>query len=165
MPAYTRGEAREWARERLVGAVDCTIPSFSNDLRTLNERAIRHDVRLAREHGFLGTLTVSEVAIDLEEYLEFMRIARDEAGDDLVIVHHASWSDLEQNLGAVRGAEDAGAELVLLSCPPSSTPRPSRRSTTTPARCATRPTWRSSCSRCSCGASARASTPPTSRCA
>ena len=118
MPAYTRTEARDWAREKLVGAVNCTIPSFTGDLRGINEKAIRHDVALAKQHGFLGTLAVSEVNITLPEYLDFLRIARDEAGDDLVLVHHGSWSNLEQNLEAVRGAEEAGAELVLLSYPP-----------------------------------------------
>jgi 4-hydroxy-tetrahydrodipicolinate synthase len=119
MPDYTRTEARDWAREKLVGAVSCTIPSFTSDLRGLNEAAVRHDVRLAKQHGFLGTLGVSEVSITLPEYLDFLRIMRDEAGGDLVIVHHGSWSDLEQNIDAVQGAERAGAELVLLSYPPS----------------------------------------------
>jgi 4-hydroxy-tetrahydrodipicolinate synthase len=118
MPRYTRDEARDWAREKLVGAVNCTIPSFTADLRGINEQAIRHDTRLAVEHGFVGTLGVSEVSITLPEYLEFLRIIKDEAGDRLVVTHHASWSDLEQNLEAVRGAEEAGAELVLLSYPP-----------------------------------------------
>lgn len=118
MADYTKSEAREWARERLVGAVNCTIPSFTNDLTAINERGIRHDVRLAKEHGFLGTLGVSEVNITLPEYLEFLEITKDEARDDLVVVHHASWSTLEQNIKAVKGAEAAGAELVLLSYPP-----------------------------------------------
>ena len=37
MSSYTRAEAREWAREKLVGAVNCTIPSFTNDLRGIND--------------------------------------------------------------------------------------------------------------------------------
>ncbi len=118
MAGYTKGEARDWARERLVGAVNCTIPSFTSSLEGLNEAGIRHDIRLAKEHGFLGTLGVSEVNITLPEYLRFLEIVRDEARDDLVVVHHASWSNLEQNIAAVKGAEAAGAELVLLSYPP-----------------------------------------------
>lgn len=118
MPAYTRTEARDWTREKLVGAVNCTIPSFTADLRGINEQGIRHDIRLAQQHGFLGTLGVSEVSITLPEYLDFLRIVRDEAGDDFVVVHHGSWSTLEQNIEAVRGAEEAGADLVLLSYPP-----------------------------------------------
>lgn len=118
MANYTKAEARDWARERLIGAVNCTIPSFTGDLAGLNEAGIRHDVRLAKEHGFMGSLAVSEVSITLPEYLEFLEIMKDEAKQDLVVVHHASWSTLEQNIEAVKGAEAAGAELVLLSYPP-----------------------------------------------
>ncbi|WP_278877560.1 dihydrodipicolinate synthase family protein [Paracoccus yeei] len=118
MASYTRAEARDWTRERLVGAVNCTIPSFSSDLTRINEKAIRHDTRLAIEHGFVGSLAVSEVSITLPEYLDFMRIMKDEAGDRLVITHHASWNTLEQNIEALKGAEEAGAEFVLLSYPP-----------------------------------------------
>ncbi|WP_324651999.1 dihydrodipicolinate synthase family protein [Georgenia sp. H159] len=109
---------REWARTTLVGAINCTIPSFTQDLTGLNEAGIRHDVRLAIEHGFIGTLGVSEVSITLPEYIEFLRIMKDEAGQDLVIVHHASWSTLEQNIEAAKAAEDAGAEMMLISYPP-----------------------------------------------
>ena len=63
-----------------MGAVNCTIPSFTSDLKAINENAIRHDTRLAIEHGFTGTLGVSEVAITLPEYLDFLRIVKDEAG-------------------------------------------------------------------------------------
>lgn len=118
MPAYTPDEAREWAREKLVGAINCTIPSFTNDLRGINERAIRHDVALAKRHSFIGTLGIAEVSITMPEYIDFLRIVRDEAGDDFVVVHHGSWSNLEQNIEAVRRAEDAGVDLVLLSYPP-----------------------------------------------
>jgi 4-hydroxy-tetrahydrodipicolinate synthase len=115
MAGYTRGEARQWAREKLVGVVNCTIPSFTGDLKRINEKAIRHDTRLAVTHGFAGTLGVSEVAIALPEYLDFLRIIVDEAKGRLIVTHHASWSNLEENIEAVRGA---GAEFVLLSYPP-----------------------------------------------
>jgi 4-hydroxy-tetrahydrodipicolinate synthase len=118
MAGYIHAEARDWAREKLIGAVNCTIPSFTSDLRMINETAIRHDVRRAKSHGFIGTLGVSEVSITLPEYLEFLAICRDEAGPGFFVVHHASWSNLEQNLEAITGAEQAGADLVLLSYPP-----------------------------------------------
>lgn len=118
MTSYTKAESRQWAREKLVGAVNCTIPSFTNDLKNINEKGIRHDIRLAKEHGFVGSLAVSEVNITLPEYLDFIRIAKDEAGNDFFICHHASWSTLEENIEAVKGAEEAGADFVLLSYPP-----------------------------------------------
>lgn len=118
MLPYNRMNARDWAREKLVGVVNCTIPSFTQDLGAINEKAIRHDTRLAIEHGFMGTLGVSEVSITLPEYLDFLRIIKDEAGDRLILTHHASWNNLAQNIEAVRGAHAAGAEFVLLSYPP-----------------------------------------------
>jgi len=42
--------------KNLVGVVNCTIPSFTADLKAINEKAIRHDTRLAIEHGFMGTV-------------------------------------------------------------------------------------------------------------
>ncbi|GAA2216303.1 hypothetical protein GCM10009850_117720 [Nonomuraea monospora] len=78
MPVYSRKGARDRAREKLVGAINCTIPSFTQDLRGINDKAIRHDVALAERHGFLGTLGVCEVSITLPEYLDFLRVVRDE---------------------------------------------------------------------------------------
>lgn len=118
MAEYNLSEVRDWARETLVGAINCTIPSFTNDLRGINEKGIRHDIRLAKEHGFIGSLGISEVSITLPEYTDFLRIAKDEGGKDFYIVHHASWNNLEQNIEAVQLAEEAGADLVLLAYPP-----------------------------------------------
>ncbi|MDO6966145.1 dihydrodipicolinate synthase family protein [Rhizobium alvei] len=118
MASYKKNEARDWAREKLVGVINCTIPSFSNDLTRLNEKAIRHDTRLAIEHGFIGSLGVSEVSITLDEYIDFLAMMKDEAAHRLVITHHASWNTLEQNIEAIQKAEAAGAEFVLLSYPP-----------------------------------------------
>lgn len=78
MARYNRDEAREWARENLAGAVNCTIPSFTSDLKSINERAIRHDTRRAIEHGFTGALAVAEVAITLPEYVDFQGVVKDQ---------------------------------------------------------------------------------------
>lgn len=48
MAPYTKSEARAWAREKLVGVINCTIPSFTTDLERINETAVRHDVALAK---------------------------------------------------------------------------------------------------------------------
>ena len=134
MAVYTRTEAREWARETLIGAVNCTIPSFTSDLRGVNEQAIRHDVRLASEHGFVGTLGVCEVSISLPEYLQFLRIVRDEAGKDFVVVHHGSWSRISTPYVVPKAPVPTWCCCLTR---PISTPNPSRRSTTTPRPCAT----------------------------
>jgi 4-hydroxy-tetrahydrodipicolinate synthase len=118
MSSYSRKEAREWARQHLVGVANVTIPTVTSDFTALNERAIRHDVELSISHGFAGTLACSEVAFSLEQYGRFCEIMVEQAANRIIVVHHAVFNTLEENIKAVRLAEQAGAELVLLGYPP-----------------------------------------------
>lgn len=118
MASYTRSEARDWARERLNGVAQVTIPTMTSDFKRLNEKAVRHDVRLAMEHGFIGSLAVSEVPLSVEEHDQFQRIMVDEGGADFLVVHHAIFNTFEDNIEMVRKAEENGCELVLLGYPP-----------------------------------------------
>lgn len=117
MARYSKSEAREWARENLRGVANVVIPSYTGDLKGLNEKAIRYDIRKEIEYGFAGTLLVSEVAITLEEYRQFFAWSNDEARGRLMLIHHASFNNLEENIEAVRLAEQNGGELILLSYP------------------------------------------------
>ena len=118
MASYKKGEAREWALQNLKGVANTIQPSFTSDLKGLNEKGIRHDVRLNIEYGFTGTLLVSEVNVTVEEYGQFFEWANDEAKGRQTLIHHASFNNLEENIEAVRQAERHGAELILLSYPP-----------------------------------------------
>jgi dihydrodipicolinate synthase/N-acetylneuraminate lyase len=118
MPAYQRKDARAWARDHLVGCSAVTIPSYSADLKMLNEKGIRHDIALAREFGYTYTLLCSEVAITPEENAQFTAWARDTAGSKLGLFFHAAFGTLAENIEAVKLAETAGADIVLLSYPP-----------------------------------------------
>ncbi|WP_372731507.1 dihydrodipicolinate synthase family protein [Novosphingobium sp.] len=118
MARYKRSEAREWGREMLNGVANVTIPTMKSDFETLNEKAIRHDVELSIGHGFIGSLACSEVAITLDQYGQFLSVMADQAAGRSIIVHHAVFNSLEQNLRALKMAEEGGAELVLLSYPP-----------------------------------------------
>ena len=126
MANYTRLEARQWAKENLHGLANVVIPSFTQDLSRLNEKGIRHDIRRNIELGFTGTLLVAETATTLEEYIEFTKIAVDEAKGNIKIIHHASFNTLKENIQAVKLAEEAGAELVLLSYPANFYPKDSQ---------------------------------------
>lgn len=118
MASYTKKEAREWARQNLIGVASVTIPTMTSDFTRLNEKAIRHDVNLAIEHGFVGSLAVSEVLLTFEEHDQFQQIMVDEAKGRMIVVHHAVFNTLEDNIAAVKRAEANGAELVLLGYPP-----------------------------------------------
>jgi dihydrodipicolinate synthase/N-acetylneuraminate lyase len=118
MPAYQRKDARAWAREHLVGCSAVTIPSYSADLKKLNEKGIRHDIALAKEFGYTYTLLCSEVAITPEENAQFTAWARDSGGSKFGLFFHAAFGTLAENIDAVKLAEKAGADIVLLSYPP-----------------------------------------------
>lgn len=118
MARYTKKEAREWARERLVGVANVTIPTVTSDFKRLNLKAAQHDVELAIKHGFVGSLACSEVAITMAQYGEFCEAMVAQAAGRMFVVHHAVFNSLEDNIEAVRLAEAAGAELVLLGYPP-----------------------------------------------
>jgi 4-hydroxy-tetrahydrodipicolinate synthase len=119
MSRYTKAEAREWVRDELKGVCNVIIPSYTADLRGLNEAAIRHDVRREIELGFKGALVVSETAITPDEYIQMVEWAADEAAGRLVLFFHASFNTLEENIELAKRAQEAGAEMVLLSYPPS----------------------------------------------
>ena len=38
MAQYTRNESRKWAKENLDGLINVVIPSFTQDLKGLNEK-------------------------------------------------------------------------------------------------------------------------------
>lgn len=118
MPSYTKGEARAWAREKLLGVANVCIPTMTGDFTALNETAARHDVEKTIEHGFVGTLACSEVAMTPAEYQRFVKVMVEQAAGRVFVVHHAVFNTLEDNIAAARAAADAGAELVLLGYPP-----------------------------------------------
>jgi 4-hydroxy-tetrahydrodipicolinate synthase len=118
MATYTKSEARDWAREHLVGVANVVIPTVTNDFKRLNERAIRHDIDMCVAHGFAGTLAVSEVVLSIDEYEQSVAWMVDQAAGRLHVIHHAVFNSLEENIDAARRAEAAGAELVLLGYPP-----------------------------------------------
>jgi len=123
MADYRKSTAREWAKANMRGVANVIVASYTHDLRSLNEKGIRHDVRKEIEYEFWGTLLVSETAITVPEYIRFTEWARDEARGKLRLIHHASFNTLEENIEAVRLAESAGADLVLLAFPANFYPR------------------------------------------
>jgi len=76
---YTKATAKEWAKGVFHGVCNVIIPSYTADLKRLNEKAIRHDVRRNIELGFWGALLVSEAGTTMAEMKQFMEIAVDEA--------------------------------------------------------------------------------------
>lgn len=123
MLPYGKQDSKAWARANMRGVSNVLQPSFSNDLKRLNEQAIRHDVRMCRKLGFWGTLAVSECGTTPDEYIRFVEIAADEAGRDLHIMYHASFDTTEETIRVGKACAAAGADHMLLSYPPTWYPK------------------------------------------
>lgn len=118
MKQYTREETKSWAREHMRGVTNIIQPSFTRDLKGLNEAGIRHDVRMSKKLGFWGSLAVSECGTAPDEYIRFVEIACDEAGDDFHIMYHASFESIEDVIRVGKACAAAGADTMLLSYVP-----------------------------------------------
>ena len=114
---YEKTEAREWARESLVGCCGCVLPTFSSDLASLNETAIRYDVAREKELGMSAILIVSEGGTTVDEFNQMIEICVDESGGDLVTFLQASQPTFRDMVEAMQYAEQAGVDLVLPSYP------------------------------------------------
>lgn len=120
MPAaerYSRADAKAWARENYRGVCDVIIPSFTSDLRGLNEAGIRHDVRRNIELGFWGALLVSEVGTTLDEMRRFMEIAVDEAAGRHYFLLHGTFDTVEDTIALTKDAAAIGVDGLLLGHP------------------------------------------------
>lgn len=117
MRAFGPGEAREWALDNLRGVAGCVQPTSTSGFSGLNEKAIRHDVKLEKDLGFAGILLVNESGSSPAEMREFIDIAVDESGDGLLTILQAAEPTLERNLDLIRYADAAGVDLVLPSFP------------------------------------------------
>ncbi len=115
--AYSRREAKGWARQTWHGCCNVVMPTFTHDFRRLNAKAIAHDVRLSADLGFWGTLLVSECATTLEEYTRMIDIAAaaKPAGFELVV--HGSFDLIDDVIAVARYGRDHGCSALLLSYP------------------------------------------------
>ena len=116
-PEYTRAEAKGWARQTFHGACNVIIPSYSADLRTINETAIRHDVRRNIELGFWGALLVSEAGTTRDEMRSFMEIAVDEAAGSHRFLLQGVFDTPEDIIEMANDARTIGVDGMLLGHP------------------------------------------------
>lgn len=114
---YRRSEAKERALNHWMGVCNVILPSFSSDLKHINEKGIRHDVRRNIEHGFWGALLVSECATTMDEYIRFMEIAVDEAKGRHHFLVHGTFDTSADIVRVAKAAEKIGVEGLLLGHP------------------------------------------------
>src|SRR6185312_6971727 len=105
-------------KANMRGVCGCMLPTLNGSLTAVNERAIRHDVRLEKQLGFWGTLLVSECGTTDDEMRRVIDVGVDEARKvGLRTVLLASFPTLAKVVEMVRYGERAGVDLVLISYP------------------------------------------------
>jgi 4-hydroxy-tetrahydrodipicolinate synthase len=73
-----QSEKKEWAQEHLKGLGSLILPSFTPDFKSLDEEAIRHDIRHAIKQGF-SSCTVSANGANAEQTKRMWELVREEA--------------------------------------------------------------------------------------
>lgn len=110
-PAST-GAYRPWAKQHFKGLETILMPSFTPDLKALDEEGIRHDVRMSKKHGFFSVFCAG-VGLSDEENIRMIKLAADEAKGDLQVGFALGTHDLEHRVRLMKAAADVGATHVL----------------------------------------------------
>jgi 4-hydroxy-tetrahydrodipicolinate synthase len=119
---YRKSEAKDWAKQHMVGVCASLLPTFTSDLRHLNEAGIRHDVRRLIELGFWGALLISECGTTADEYIRFMEVAADEAGGKICLAAQNQPTTTGDTQRTYKAAETIGFDAVLVGYPDSFRP-------------------------------------------
>lgn len=107
---------RAWARDHLVGLMNLLLPSFLPDGRTLDEEAIRHDVRHAMAQGFSATLPMVNWTLpDDPRWEEFHRIVIEAAEGRLGVHGIVFGSQPNKDNDIARRLERLGVNLLLMA--------------------------------------------------
>ena len=114
---YTRSEAKDYAFENWHGVCNVILPSFSADLKSINEAGIRHDVAHNIKQGFWGSLLVSECGTTKEEMKRFMEIAVDEANGKHNFLLHGTFDTPKDIIEMSKIGEAIGMDGLLLGHP------------------------------------------------
>ncbi len=69
---------KEWAREHYKGMANFVLPTLSPDYKTIDEEAIRADVKNSIRHGVMGTV-LYPVGVNPDQHNQVIKIICDEA--------------------------------------------------------------------------------------
>lgn len=104
------------ASEELKGLLNLFLPTFMADGETLDEEAIRLDVRNSIAQGFAGTLPLPNWTLpDDPRWLQFHELIVDEAAGKLPLHGVISGRTPAEDIAQLRRFEALGAEMILLA--------------------------------------------------
>jgi len=124
-PSHAAGAAaasdkKAWAREHFKGMENFVLPSFTPDLKQLDEEGIRNDVRHAIRQGF-GSTTPTGLGLNRAERKRLLEIVADEAHGKILVGGTMGGSTFDEKVEAFKHAERIGVSQTLFSPDPSLT--------------------------------------------
>lgn len=117
--ALVNGNWKQWADETFRGLENVTMPSFTPDLKALDEEGIRHDVRMGIREGFFSTLCPEVPVLSRDERRRFMEIVCDEAQGQINVAVMLLGETLAETIALAEDAERAGIGHATLCWPAS----------------------------------------------
>ena len=115
---FTKSEAKQWARENYKGLSGTLSPSFTPDLKELDEEGIRHDVRHNISKGMFSVFCQTEIcALTMEERKRYIEIVCEEAKGKALVSMFTGIETIEQDIELLRHFEKIGGTHTLLGWP------------------------------------------------
>jgi 4-hydroxy-tetrahydrodipicolinate synthase len=115
---FTKSEAKQWAKKNYRGLCGTISPSFTPDLKELDEEAIRHDVRHNISKGVFSVFCQQEICdMTFEERKRYVQIACDEARGKTLVSMFSGDNTVEEDIELLKHFEKVGGSHVLLGWP------------------------------------------------
>lgn len=115
---YTKREAKQWAKQHLRGLEAVIFPSFTPDLKELDEEGIRYDVNHLIANGFSSALVSPEsCGMTFEERKRLVEIVCDEAGGRIHTSVAVMQDTVEEDIEMLRHIERVGGTFATLGHP------------------------------------------------
>jgi 4-hydroxy-tetrahydrodipicolinate synthase len=116
--AYTKTEAKKWAKQYLRGLEAVIFPSFTPDLENLDEEGIRFDVNNLIANGFTYAMIAPEACgMTFAERKQLVDIVCNEAKGKIFTSIAVMQDTIEQDIEMIKHFEKAGGTFVRLGHP------------------------------------------------
>jgi len=115
---FTKSEAKRWAKKNYHGLQGTISPSFTPDLKELDEEGIRHDVRHNINKGVFSVFCQQEICdMTFEERKRYVQIACEEAKGKALVSMFSGDNTIDQDIELLKHFEKVGGTHILLGWP------------------------------------------------
>jgi 4-hydroxy-tetrahydrodipicolinate synthase len=115
---FTKSEAKAWAKKHYHGLQGCISPSFTPDLKELDEEGIRWDVQHNIKKGCFSVFIQQEFFVmTFEERKRYAQIVCEEAKDKVLVSWFSGDNTVDEDIELLKNFEKCGGSHILLGWP------------------------------------------------